>query len=133
ARNPNYHVVSDRVFDLPFATSLARVICAAALRTAHPLAAPSFAGAAALAPAAGANLADVSGRLVGVGDALTAGATVALRAAGVRAAGTVAETAVAPDGSFTLQVPPGSYHVAARAADGTPLAYTPETPVAVLA
>src|SRR5262245_6318847 len=78
-RNPNYHLVSDRVFDLPFATSLARVICAAALRTAHPLAAPSFAGAAALAPAAGANLADVSGRLVGVGDALTAGATVALR------------------------------------------------------
>ena len=35
-RNPNYHKVSDRVFDLPFATSIARVICAAALRAAHP-------------------------------------------------------------------------------------------------
>src|SRR5262245_10624376 len=52
-------------------------------------------------------------------------------AAGVRAAGTMAETAVAPDGSFTLHAPPGSYHVVARAADGAPLASTHETPFAV--
>ena len=95
-RNPNYHMVSDRMFDLPFATSIARVICAAALRTAQPAAAPAFAGAAAIAVAAGRRPRETfpaaSSRSATM--KLTAGGTVALRAAGAHAAGTVAEAAV---------------------------------------
>ena len=34
--NPNYHRADDLVVDLPYATSIARVVCAAALRTAEP-------------------------------------------------------------------------------------------------
>jgi hypothetical protein len=34
--NPNYHRATDRFIDLAFATSIARVICAAALRASNP-------------------------------------------------------------------------------------------------
>lgn len=125
--NPNYHMVSDRIFDLPFATSIARVICAAALRTAHPVPMSAFAGA--FAPPSGANLEEVTGRLVDIDNgSLIAGAIVSLRTAGADASATVAETSVAQDGSFALRAPPGFYHVIARTADGAPLASTHETP-----
>lgn len=125
--NPNYHMVSDRVFDVPFATSIARVICAAALRTAEPATATSDFAAASLA---GPGSEAVTGSLTGE-TALIPGAIVALRTAGAGSPATVAETAVAEDGRFTLHTPPGCYHLVVRAADGTPLASTHETPFSI--
>ena len=85
-RNPNYHKVSDRVFDLPFATSIARVICAAALRAAHPAVPTAFAAGAGFATPAG--IAErVSGRVVVAGGQPPAGRSHRL-AARRRSAGT---------------------------------------------
>lgn len=132
--NPNYHLVSDRVFDLPFATSLARVICAAALRTAQPRSERAFAGLGAVAVALGEQPASVSGRLVPTGyDTVIDGATLALRRKGAQGAVTVAEAAIGQDGGFSLRAPPGSYHVLALARNGLPLASTHETPLTVAA
>lgn len=128
-RNPNYHMVSDRIFDVGFATSIARVICAAALRTAHPVATRSFTSMIAMATSS--SLSEVSGRLVPIDGALPAAGTVALRAAGAHSAGTVAEAAIGRDGSFAMRAAPGSYHLVARAADGALLASTHETPIVV--
>lgn len=130
--NPNYHMVTDRVFDLPFATSIARVICASTLRTAQPVAGPAFAGQGAFAMAPAASLVEVSGRLVAADNASTSGgSTVALRAAGTPVSTTVAETVATVDGVFALNAPAGSYHVVVRSADGMPLATTHETPFTV--
>ena len=130
-RNPNYHKVSDRIVDLPFATSIARVICAAALRVAQPAASPAFAAAAGLA-AAGGSAVRVSGHVVAADDQRPpAGATVSLRAGGLQASSCVAQAVLDQDGTFAVEVAPGSYHVVVQAADGVPLASTHETPLAV--
>ena len=107
-RNPNYHKVSDRVFDLPFATSIARVICAAALRAAHPAVPTAFAAGAGFATPA--EIAErVSGRVVVAGgQPLPAGATVSLRAGGPQAPRSVAQAGLGQDGTFAVEIPPGS-------------------------
>ena len=74
-------MVSDRVFDVPFATSIARVICAAALRVRILSLRRSVDRMIAMAP--GANLRKYPAASSPVANgALPAGGTIALRAAG---------------------------------------------------
>lgn len=137
--NPHYHMVSDRVFDLPFATSLARVVAAAALRAAHPRKAALYSRIAApLAadPFSQASIADavpVSGRVIAErrreGAPLPAAITVRSGPPGGSTA--ISSTKLDEAGRFGLGLAPGIFHLVVTDAEGRCLASTHDLPFEV--
>lgn len=137
--NPHYHMVSDRVFDLPFATSLARVVAAAALRAAHPIeAARSDRIAATLAAgisakAATADTVSVSGHIIVESrhEGVPAPAGIIVRSSHPEGSIAVSSAELDEAGRFVVDVPPGVFHLVVTDANNRALASTHDVPFEV--